>query len=302
MKQPDTLKYLGAYASGTLSPAEERKLYEAALDDQELFNAVADEELLREALADPAFRQRLIRRLREMDREPASGISAVIANWFRRPADWLRQPPALAAACLAAITLIVGVRFMPEDYSPTGTPAAVTPGEQLFAKKGLRPTSNLTPATTSGREDPLETLWERARTGRYEGFELGLDRSGEVPQYGVGEGIRIRFLVPRDSTVVILANDPDGVVTQLFPNEWNSSPQIGANEEIWMPREERQYSLAADAPGRYQLRMLVFEAGTDPLESGVSGQGRPLALERSFEVSEEAGERIAPSSDAGSLR
>ena len=82
MKQPDTLKCLGVYASGTLSPAEERKLYEAALDDQELFNAVADEELLREALADQAFRQRLIRRLREMDREPASGISAVITNWF----------------------------------------------------------------------------------------------------------------------------------------------------------------------------------------------------------------------------
>ena len=67
MQRTDSREYLGAYASGTLLPAEERRLHEAALEDQELFNALADEVMLREALADLVFRQRLKRRLRRMD-------------------------------------------------------------------------------------------------------------------------------------------------------------------------------------------------------------------------------------------
>ena len=52
MKQEDMEKLLGGYATDSLTDAERKALFDAALDDQELFNALHDEENLRDLLAD----------------------------------------------------------------------------------------------------------------------------------------------------------------------------------------------------------------------------------------------------------
>ena len=81
---------LGGYATGTLSEAERKALFAAALEDQSLFDALADEEALRELLADPAARAKLIAALEK----PASNVRPL----WRRPGAMT-----LAASLLAAV-------------------------------------------------------------------------------------------------------------------------------------------------------------------------------------------------------
>ena len=60
MSREEIQKLLGGYATDTLSEAERRALFEAALEDQELFDALAKEDALRDVLRDPSARQQLI--------------------------------------------------------------------------------------------------------------------------------------------------------------------------------------------------------------------------------------------------
>ena len=60
MSQDETRKLLGGYATDSLTEAERRVLFEAALQDQELFDELAGEQVLKEVLDEPGARQRLI--------------------------------------------------------------------------------------------------------------------------------------------------------------------------------------------------------------------------------------------------
>jgi hypothetical protein len=56
----DIRKLIGAYATGTLTEAERKLLFDAALDDQELFDELTREHALKEILDEPGARDRLI--------------------------------------------------------------------------------------------------------------------------------------------------------------------------------------------------------------------------------------------------
>ena len=95
MIRDDIQKLLGGYATGTLTPEEQRALFAAALEDQELFDALAGEQALRDLLRDPAARARL---LASLDEPPEP--------WWRRAGRWLPRPAAagaIAAVCVAAV-------------------------------------------------------------------------------------------------------------------------------------------------------------------------------------------------------
>src|ERR1017187_64392 len=99
MSREEIQKLLGGYATDTLSEAERRALFEAAIEDQELFDALAKEQALRDVLHDPSARQQLIEALGPA-REP------VAARAWR----WLRQPAALAmAGGMAALLIVAGI-------------------------------------------------------------------------------------------------------------------------------------------------------------------------------------------------
>jgi hypothetical protein len=101
MSREDIEKLLGGYASGTLTPAEERVLFAAALEDQQLFDALQREQPLREVLHDPAARATL---LAALDDRPAP--------WYRRLAP--RAALALAGvACLLISIAVWNVRHRP---------------------------------------------------------------------------------------------------------------------------------------------------------------------------------------------
>ena len=65
----DLRRLLAGCATGTLTDAERKALFDAALTDEELFAAISEEEPLRELLADPAARAELLSRI-----EPAPGV------------------------------------------------------------------------------------------------------------------------------------------------------------------------------------------------------------------------------------
>lgn len=112
MNAREAEKLLGGYATGTLSEAERRDLFAAALEDQALFDALADEELLRELLADPAARARLLAAL-----EPKP---KAVPFW--------RRPVAMSLA--ASLLIAVGVGLLLK-HGPR--PVTALPSEELAA-------------------------------------------------------------------------------------------------------------------------------------------------------------------------
>jgi hypothetical protein len=96
MSRDDIQKLLGGYATGTLTPEEQRVLFEAALVDQDLFDALAREEALREVLSDPAARAQLL-----------AAVDDAPAPWYRQ---WWRPALVLATALLVVVGVAVWQR------------------------------------------------------------------------------------------------------------------------------------------------------------------------------------------------
>src|SRR5215831_1834098 len=86
-------KLIGGYATGSLSDAERRLLFEAALEDQELFDELMGEHALKELLDEPGARARLIAAL-----APAAAP--------RKP-FWIRIWPWVAAAGATAAGVVL---------------------------------------------------------------------------------------------------------------------------------------------------------------------------------------------------
>jgi hypothetical protein len=102
---------LGGYATGTLTPEENKALMEAALHNQQLFDALMDEEALRETLADGDTRAALLAALRPAEKARA---------WWQAPWPW-----AAAATAVVALLVLMVVR----KPAPT-TELAQRPAEQ----------------------------------------------------------------------------------------------------------------------------------------------------------------------------
>jgi len=90
----DIRKLMGGYATGSLTEAERKLLFEAALDDQELFDELAREQALKEMLDAPGAKQRLIAVLGKSQRA-----------WWQRPLVW--SVAATVAVAVAAVSWIV---------------------------------------------------------------------------------------------------------------------------------------------------------------------------------------------------
>jgi hypothetical protein len=122
MKREDIEKLLGGYATGTLTEAERRALFEAALSDQELFEALAGEEALKELLEDPGCRRQIEQALRERPQ----GLAARLAGWMRRPQAWALAGT-LATTTVLAIVVVRVYSPKPEfELAKQQAPAAPT--------------------------------------------------------------------------------------------------------------------------------------------------------------------------------
>ncbi len=141
MNRADIHKLLGGYATGTLTDAERKALFEAALEDQALFDSIAGDGALKELFDDPQARAQLLAAL------PAKPelVAKQMAAW-----NW-------AAVASVAATLVIGafllrmpvpLKFaerrataplpMNEQVQPPATFQA-EPGPRLAKQKTLAP-------------------------------------------------------------------------------------------------------------------------------------------------------------------
>ena len=95
----DIERLIGGYATGTLSEEERRKLFEAALDDQDLFDALQGEHALKQLLDDPVSR--------EMVRRAAAGpVSQTGTSRFLRGWVWAVAGVGAVAAAVLVISFV----------------------------------------------------------------------------------------------------------------------------------------------------------------------------------------------------
>jgi len=106
MTRIDAEKLLGGHATGTLTEAERKALYEAALGQQAIFDALMDEEALRELLADPAAKAQLLAAL-----APAA-TPKVVPFW--------RRTGVLGAAASLLVASLAGIAYLrsPDKTAP----------------------------------------------------------------------------------------------------------------------------------------------------------------------------------------
>ena len=145
MTNEEIRKLLGGYATNTLTEAERKALFEAALEDQELFDVLQQEEPLRDLLADPISRGEVRAALEEKGAplelpEVAAAASPSYAQvprepkrvpgWWSRRWAWTGAASAVAAAVLI-VAVIRSNRPVEKQQSvqvasQTAPPAAAT--------------------------------------------------------------------------------------------------------------------------------------------------------------------------------
>ena len=161
---PDAARELiGGYATGSLSEAERKLLFEAALDDQDLFDELAREQDLKALLDEPGAKQRLIAALES--KKPV-GIA-----WWKRPLVW---PVAGAVAAVLVVAVwMVRREPAPVQVATVTAPVLVRPPvveerqTVLEAKKPsaapMRLKEAVPPAATADRKDqPAEAALDAA--------------------------------------------------------------------------------------------------------------------------------------------
>jgi hypothetical protein len=131
----DARRLLGGYATGTLTEAERKELYEAALHDPQLFEALADEDVLRQVLEDSTARAQVLR----ATESPRFTLHGALLEWFSRPKRKLLASLAAAlvvAVCVKALMEIrTGTNRQGEPnliaQAPPAAPSAVRPDRVL---------------------------------------------------------------------------------------------------------------------------------------------------------------------------
>ena len=126
MTGDDIRKLLGGYATGSLTEADRRMLFEAALEDQDLFDELAREQALKELLDQPGARQRL--------------IAASQAARGARPVSGMLWPWAVAAIAITAVILAGVLWFRPvHKNAEIAVVAKPVPGVQPVPVPASRP-------------------------------------------------------------------------------------------------------------------------------------------------------------------
>src|SRR5580704_9634883 len=116
---------IGGYATGSLSPAERKALFDAALDDQELFDELAGEQALKELLDEPGVKARLMTAL--APRQKPSPLHA--PGWHLHRAWVWAAAGAFATAVIVGIVLLEkpGERQIAQVIAPPPVPEQLVP-------------------------------------------------------------------------------------------------------------------------------------------------------------------------------
>jgi hypothetical protein len=140
MTNDQARKLLGGYATNSLTEAERKALFEAALDDQELFDALQQEEALKELLADPISRNHIQQAL-------AQPLVSSPSRWWSRGWPWVG-----VAGAVAATVLIVAV--IRSNQQPAYPVARVAPPAEVRVQPEPSKPAIVAPAEPKSRPQP----------------------------------------------------------------------------------------------------------------------------------------------------
>jgi hypothetical protein len=124
MPSDDILDLIGRHATGSLSAEEQKRLFAAALDDQELFDQLVHEQDVKQMLDEPGVRDRMIRALEPPPKRKTAWIfgmaataalSAVLMVFLLRPTP---KPPQVALEKAPAATAATPTEAPPAETKP----------------------------------------------------------------------------------------------------------------------------------------------------------------------------------------
>ena len=151
----DIRKMIGGYATGSLSEAEQKELFEAALDDQDLFDELMREQALKEMLDQPGAKPRLMAALEK--KHPV-----------RRPLVWMAAAAMVALAVgITTFTLLrtpkpIQLATVQAPAPPVSIPENKPVSAQPDTKSQPANPKVKSPQATGGRKQPAEPAGKTA--------------------------------------------------------------------------------------------------------------------------------------------
>jgi hypothetical protein len=173
MPSDDILDLIGRYSTGSLTPEEQKRLFAAAVDDQDLFDQLVREHDLKQLLDEPGVRDRMIRALEPPRRKTAwifgvaatAALSAALMVVLLRPAP--KPPPQVADAKIPPSTQVSQPETAPQPVAtptpapePAPQPAAV-PTETRRAEASEPKT--VTPVSQASTDAPLRDALKKEK-------------------------------------------------------------------------------------------------------------------------------------------
>jgi len=219
MNPEDVRKLIGGYATGSLSEAERKLLFEAALKDEALFDELAGEQVLKEILEEPGARQRL---LSALGGEP----KPIQAPWWSKPWPWMGAAVTVAVAIIIVVAQRTPVPPLPPQQvaqvlksvepiapPPPPPPPAATPK----ALRKVAPPPASVDAIAEARADKAEpqaladappppAAAPRALGGAAAGFAAG--RRAEALSANIVSVFGFNYTVRADRVLEIIPSSP----------------------------------------------------------------------------------------------
>jgi hypothetical protein len=205
MTKDDARKLMSAYATGSLSEAERKALFEAALEDQDLFDELAGEQALKEVLDEPGALRRLIAAL-----EP--------------PRHWAWVWITVAATVAIAVVVLVTQRTPPPQQiaqvlkSPEPLAAPIAPAPAPAPAPALpRAVRKVPPAATvptppaETRQDVAEQLADKLQSTKPEAQARGGARPAAAAfraENAVTAAFALNYTVRADGNLEIVPMSP----------------------------------------------------------------------------------------------
>jgi hypothetical protein len=262
---------LSSYALGGLSPEERGRLFAAALKDQDLFDRLVDEEAVRLGL--------------ERRENRALLLAALRPSWKDRIADFFRQPKySVLVAGTAAAVLAVGIAIWPRPSSDKLAVALDPTHAPAISMLGIE-----TPDAEPARQTEWSQLFQLPVQQRI-AARLGLNKIGGVPEYRIGESLRLGLSVENGGNCLLLDRQADQAPTRLFPNRFTSLMAVPAGQTVFVPPAGQGNINVTGPPGLHRLRLIIVPPDvTLDLSVPASWVDKATVIEREYRVVPTAG-------------
>jgi hypothetical protein len=237
-------RLVGGYATGTLSDAERKLLFEAALDDQELFDELAREQALKELLDEPGAREGLIAALGQpkpkrfvwwpwaVAATAAAGVLVAIT---------LMRPPVRQE--IAAVTPAPEPVIQTEPTQPKIAPPPPIPAERKARKPEVREATKSAVDAVGGFSAPIAP--EQAPVARPAARALGF-LAARPPRFAFDYVIqpdrRVQITAASDGYLQVTAG-----AQVVFPVSGDGRVSSGSVTNLEAPNGAAEFSISFSA-------------------------------------------------------